>query len=131
MMRIKHSRLALFRLILLLLALLGAVKAQEDVYHAFADGLYERPTSEFTSTSTAAASIALYGTFHAMGVIVTIAAADDPGGNATAAIVYRTGGESYQAGFPLSRVDDTRFGERQVKKQALNCVCLFRLIGVY
>jgi len=59
--------------------------------------------------STAAASIELYGTFHAMGVIVTIAAAEDPDGDATATVEYRTGGQAYQVGFPLSRVDDTRF----------------------
>ena len=115
MMRIKHSHLTLFRLIFLLLALIAGVGAQADAGYA----------------STAAASIELYGTFHAMGVIATIAAADDPDGDATAAVEYRAGSESYRAGFPLSRVDDTRFGERQVKKQALNCVCLFRLIGVY
>jgi hypothetical protein len=61
------------------------------------------------SVSTAAASIELYGTFHAMGVIVTIAAADDPDRDATTTVVYRSGSQPYQAGFPLSRVDDTRF----------------------
>ena len=105
-MRIKHLRLTLFRVGFLLLALIKAVEAQVD---AFLDGPYQRPASEFTTTSTAAASIELYGTFHAMGVIVTIAAADDPGGDATAAVEYRTGSQAYQAGFPLSRVDDTRF----------------------
>jgi hypothetical protein len=89
-MRIKPSWPTLFRLIFLLLVLTNAVEAQGDA-------------------PTAAASIELYGTFHAMGVIVTIAAADDPDGDATAAIVYRAGGQAYQAGFPLSRVDDTRF----------------------
>jgi parallel beta-helix repeat protein len=58
---------------------------------------------------TAAAGLELYGTFHAMGVIVTVAGADDPDGDASAAVEYRTGGGSYQAGFPLSRVSDTRF----------------------
>jgi parallel beta-helix repeat protein len=57
----------------------------------------------------AAAALELYGTFHAMGVIVTIAAADDPDGDATATVEYRTGGEPYRAGFPPSRVGDTRF----------------------
>jgi len=92
-MRIQHPRLTLFRLILLLLALIQAAESQVDARCA----------------STAAASIELYGTFHAMGVIVTIAAADDPDGDATAAVEYRSGSEAYQAGFPLSRVDDTRF----------------------
>jgi hypothetical protein len=91
-MRIQHSRLVLFRLIFLLLALI-AVKGQATARYA----------------STASASVEFYGTFHAMGVIVTIAAADDPDGDATAALEYRTGSQAYQAGFPLSRVDDTRF----------------------
>jgi len=57
----------------------------------------------------AAATLELYGTFHAMGVIVTLDASDDPDGDASATVEYRTGGEPYRAGFPLSRVDDTRF----------------------
>jgi len=93
-MRIEPSRQILFRLIFLLLMLTNVAEAQGDA-------------------STAAPSIELYGTFHAMGVIVTIAAADDAAsltdGDATAAVEYRTGSEAYQAGFPLSRVDDTRF----------------------
>ena len=83
--------------------------AQGDTRHAFSDSPYQRPTSELVSVSTAAASIELYGTFHAMGVIVTIAAADDPDRDATTTVVYRSGSQPYQAGFPLSRVDDTRF----------------------
>jgi hypothetical protein len=83
----------LLKLILLLLALITIVEAPAGARYA----------------STAAASVELYGTFHAMGVIVTIGAADDPDGDATAAIVYRAGSQAYQAGFPLSRVDDTRF----------------------
>jgi hypothetical protein len=93
MRRIKHSRPTLFRLILLLLALVQAVEAQADARYA----------------PTTTASIELYGTFHAMGIIVTIAAADDPDGDATASVEYRTGSEAYQAGFPLSHLDDTRF----------------------
>ena len=92
-MRIRSSRLTLFKLIFLLLALVQAVEAQADARFA----------------STAGPSIELYGNFHAMGVIVTIAAADDPDGDATATVEYRTGSEPYRAGFPLSRVDDTRF----------------------
>jgi hypothetical protein len=57
----------------------------------------------------AAASLELYGNFHAMGVIVTIAASDDPDEDATAAVEYRTGSAPYQTGFPLSRVNNTRF----------------------
>ena len=70
-MRTKLSRPTLFRLVFLLLVLTNAVEAHGDA-------------------STAAASIELYGTFHAMGVIVTIAAADDAAsltaGDATAAV---------------------------------------------
>lgn len=58
----------------------------------------------------AAASLELYGTFHAMGVIFTLDAADDPDGDAAAAVEYRaTGGGAYRQGFPLSRVAGTRF----------------------
>ncbi|MFQ5595673.1 MAG: hypothetical protein ACE5HA_16120, partial [Anaerolineae bacterium] len=51
----------------------------------------------------------LYGTFHAMGVIVTLAPTDDPDGDAIATVEYRAGSDPYRAGFPLSRVSDTRF----------------------
>ncbi|MDY7039776.1 MAG: right-handed parallel beta-helix repeat-containing protein [Chloroflexota bacterium] len=58
----------------------------------------------------AAATIELYGTLHAMGIVVNIAASDDPDGDATAAVEYRvSGGGPYQQGFPLSRIADTRF----------------------
>jgi parallel beta-helix repeat protein len=58
----------------------------------------------------AAASLELYGTFHAMGVIVTVLASDDPDGDATASVEYRVGGSgAYRQGFPPSRVEDTRF----------------------
>ncbi len=58
----------------------------------------------------AAATLELYGTFHAMGVIVTVASTDDPDRDAVANIEYRTTGSgSYREGFPLSRVSDTRF----------------------
>ena len=57
-MRIKNPRPTLFRLFFLLLAPITAGKAQANALYA----------------STTAASIELYGTFHAMGVIVTIAA---------------------------------------------------------
>ncbi|MFQ5580652.1 MAG: right-handed parallel beta-helix repeat-containing protein [Nitrospiria bacterium] len=56
-----------------------------------------------------AAALELYGNFHAMGVIVTLAASDDPDGDATTTVEYRTGSAPYQAGFPLSRVSNTRF----------------------
>jgi len=57
----------------------------------------------------AAATLELYGTFQAMGVIVTLAATDDPDGDATASVEYRTGSEVYHVGFPLSRVSSTHF----------------------
>jgi parallel beta-helix repeat protein len=58
----------------------------------------------------AAASLELYGTFHAMGVIVTLDSGDDPDGDATASVEYRPSGSgAYQTGFPLSRVEATRF----------------------
>jgi hypothetical protein len=58
----------------------------------------------------AAATLELYGTFQAMGIIVTMASGDDPDLDATTAVEYRVSGEgAYRAGFPLSRVSDTRF----------------------
>jgi hypothetical protein len=58
----------------------------------------------------AAASLELYGTFHAMGVIVALDGSDDPDGDATASVAYRVSGSgTYRQGFPLSRVADTRF----------------------
>ena len=47
----------------------------------------------------------LYGTFNAMGVIVTLTAGEDPNQNAVAALSYRaTGSGAYRQGLPLSRV---------------------------
>ncbi len=62
-----------------------------------------------TPSVRAAASLELYGTFHALGVIVTIGSGDDPDQDATASVSYRTGGGSYQPGFPLTRISSTRF----------------------
>jgi hypothetical protein len=51
----------------------------------------------------------LYGTFTAMGVIINLEASDDPDGDANANLEYRHGAEPFRAGFPLSRITDTRF----------------------
>jgi parallel beta-helix repeat protein len=51
----------------------------------------------------------LYGTFHAMGVIVTLAPSDDPDEDAVASVNYRISGKTYRQGFPLTRVSPTRF----------------------
>ena len=53
-------------------------------------------------------SVDLYGNFHTMGVIVTIGDSD-PDQDAIAQIEYRKGSESYQQGFPLSRVSNSEF----------------------
>jgi hypothetical protein len=65
----------------------------------------------FSVSAHAAATLDLYGTFHAMGVVVTIDASDDPNGNAVSSVAYRIygSGSPYREGFPLSRVDGTRF----------------------
>ncbi len=55
------------------------------------------------------ALLELYGTFHAMGVTVSIADADDPNENAVATVEYREGSEPYRVGFPLTRISNTRF----------------------
>jgi len=59
----------------------------------------------------AAGALELYGTFHAMGVIVTIGTGDDPDQDAIANVKYRASGsgESFRPGYPLSRVSSTRF----------------------
>jgi len=58
----------------------------------------------------AAASLELYGTIHAMGIIVTIADSDDPDRDAVAGVEYRTSGSgTWRQGWPLSRVSDTSF----------------------
>lgn len=57
----------------------------------------------------AAATLDLYGTFHAMGITVAIAATGDPNENAIATVAYRKAGEPYRVGFPLSRISNTRF----------------------
>ena len=62
-----------------------------------------------TRPARAAAALELYGTFHALGVIVTIGSGDDPDLDATASVSYRISGGSYQPGFPLTRVSGTRF----------------------
>jgi len=72
----------------------------------FVTGLWNRPVP----VAQAAASLELYGTFHAMGVIVTLADTDDPDRDATATVEYRLSGSGYyQQGFPLTRVAGTRF----------------------
>ena len=55
------------------------------------------------------AVLELYPTFHAMGVIVTIGATDNPDGVAVATVEYRSDSGPYRAGFPLSRTSDTHF----------------------
>lgn len=76
------------------------------------------PTATFTptrapvcpslSTATSGISIELYGNFHTMGIIVSIGD-DDPDQDALALVEYRTGSESFQPGFPLSRVSENEF----------------------
>lgn len=58
----------------------------------------------------AAVVMELYGTFHSMGVIVTLNAGEDPDQDAIASLSYRVAGEgNYRQGFPLSRVAGNRF----------------------
>jgi len=60
--------------------------------------------------SHAAGSLALFGTFHAMGVVVTVDAGDDADLDATAGVEYRVSGSgTFRGGLPLSHVSDTRF----------------------
>lgn len=58
----------------------------------------------------AATSLELYGTFHAMGAIITLSGGEDANQNATASVSYRLSGSgAYQSGYPLTRVNATRF----------------------
>jgi hypothetical protein len=58
----------------------------------------------------AATSMELYGTFHAMGVIVSLTAGEDPDQDAVALLSYRVAGSGeYRQGLPLSRVTAGRF----------------------
>jgi hypothetical protein len=52
------------------------------------------------SSAGAAADQQPNGTFHAMGVIVTMNAGDDADADAEAAVTSRTGNEAFQSGFP-------------------------------
>ena len=57
-----------------------------------------------------AATLELYGTFHAMGVTVDLDAADDPDGDATAALQWRrAGAAAWNDGYPPLRVAPLRF----------------------
>lgn len=61
-------------------------------------------------TAQASAALELYGNFHAMGAIITLTGGEDANQNATAALSYRLSGSgAHQTGFPLTRVDATRF----------------------
>jgi len=62
-----------------------------------------------SSPLRAAPNLELYGTFNAMGVIVTLAPGDDPDLDATATVAYRTGSATYAPGLPLVRTDPTHF----------------------
>lgn len=55
------------------------------------------------------AALELYGTFESMGITATVAEADHPSAAATTLVEYRTPGEPFHAGFPLTRLNDTRF----------------------
>jgi len=68
------------------------------------------PTVTLPAPTHAATQLELYGTFHAMGVIVTLTGGEDPDRDATASVEYRVGGSgAYRQGLLLSRVADTRF----------------------
>ncbi len=60
--------------------------------------------------TAAAATLELYGTFHAMGVTVDLDAADDPDGDATATLQWRPAGTpTWHDGYPPLRVAPQRF----------------------
>lgn len=56
------------------------------------------------------ATLELYGNFHTMGVLVTVAAGDDPQGDAVASLSWRKHGETvFKTAFPLVRSGTTTF----------------------
>jgi len=64
----------------------------------------------FHHPAEAAAALELYGTFHAMGVIVSLDPSDDPDLDGAASLSYRPNGSpDYQAAFPLTRVAVDRY----------------------
>ncbi len=61
-------------------------------------------------SARAMATLELYGTFHAMGVVVTLAPTEDPDQDAVANVEYRVGGTGlFRPGLALARVASTRF----------------------
>lgn len=54
-------------------------------------------------------SMELFGNFHAMGVTVALPTNNDPDKNALAFLEYRNEYSEFQAGFPLTRINDTHF----------------------
>jgi hypothetical protein len=68
--------------------------------------------TESSLPSGSAPQLELYGTFHSMGVVVTLSGDEDPDEDASAVIEYRSAGEPYRPGFPLSRVGAESFGSR-------------------
>lgn len=56
------------------------------------------------AAAAGAATLELYPTIESAGVIVTLAAGEDPNGDATAAVEYRTGSAGFTAAFPPARV---------------------------
>lgn len=54
-------------------------------------------------------SMELFGNFHAMGVTVALPTDNDPDKNALAFLEYRNDDGEFQAGFPLTRINDTHF----------------------
>ena len=58
---------------------------------------------------SAAATLALYGTFESMGVVATVAAGDDPQLDARAAVSVRTGAAPFAPALDLVRTDVTHF----------------------
>lgn len=68
------------------------------------------PIVPLSTHARATATVELYGTFHAMGVVVTLAPTDDPDQDAVANVEYRAGGTGpFRPGLALARVASTRF----------------------
>ena len=65
-------------------------------------------TVAFPSVAEAGASVEVFGNYHSAGVIVTIDPTDDPDGDLSAALSYRTGEAEFAEAFPLTRTRNTQ-----------------------
>ena len=106
---ILFSRRSFFQPIILLLLIV--LTSQCTPLPSFSSKGTLLPSSTGAVSIPSNISVELYGTFHSMGVIVSINASADPDNDAEAIVEYRVSGseENYHKGLSLNRVNDNRF----------------------